>query len=58
MGRRFDGLKVNVKKINKVGNNKRGYKYFLIVGTGDIVNYELEIESALATGEVITVQKL
>ena len=58
LGRRFDGLKVNVKKINKVGNNKRGYKYFLIVGTGDIVNYELEIESALATGEVITVQKL
>lgn len=53
LNRKFNGLKVRVKTIKKIGNKKRGYKYLLFVGAGDITNYEVEIEDALATGEVV-----
>lgn len=53
IGRQYSGLKLDVKKVEHVGNKRRGYKYILKVGGGNIVNYECELEDAIATGEII-----
>jgi hypothetical protein len=51
--RSYSGLLLTVKSVKKIGNKKRGFKYVVIVGGGNIVNYELELEDAIATGEII-----
>lgn len=48
----FSGLNVSVKSIKKIGNKKRGFKYLIKAGGGNIVNYDLEIADAIATGEI------
>jgi hypothetical protein len=53
IGRRYSGLFLTVKSVKQLGSKKRGYKYILKVGGGNIVNYEVEIEDALAAGEII-----
>lgn len=53
IGRSYSGLNLDVKKIQKQGNKKRGFKYYLKVGGGNIVNYMCEIEDALASGEIV-----
>ncbi|MEI8142869.1 MAG: hypothetical protein WCG90_08390 [Chitinophagia bacterium] len=53
IGRQYSGLNLDVKKIDKMGSKKRGYKYYLKVGGGNIVNYQCELEDAIAVGEII-----
>lgn len=53
IGRRYSGLKLHVKKFRKDGNKKRGYVYYLIVGGGNIANYDCDIENAIVSGEVV-----
>jgi len=52
ISRQYNGLNLDVKKVDKMGNKKRGFKYILKVGGGNIVNYMCEIEDAINTGEV------
>lgn len=52
LGRSFSGLNLAVKTVKKAGNKRRGYKYILKVGGGNIVNYEVELADAIATGEI------
>ena len=51
--RKFSGHTFTVKKIRKEGTKKRGYTYYLVLGGGNIVNYECDIENAMAFNEVI-----
>lgn len=53
IGRQYSGLMLTVKKVKKVGTKRLGYKYQLVVGGGNIVNYQCEIEDALAVGEIV-----
>lgn len=49
--RNQSGLKYKVKTIEKRGNKKRGYVYYVKIGSG-LVNYEIDIENAIASGEI------
>ena len=51
LGKNFSGLNVILKKI-KQQKFKGGNKIVFVVGGGNITNYDLMIEEALATGEV------
>jgi len=42
-----------VKKIVQHGNAKNGYIFYAIIGVDDIVNYECEVEDAIAAGEIV-----
>lgn len=53
IGRRYNGHFLRVKRFRKDGNEKRGYVYTLIVGGGNIANYDCDIESAILSGEVL-----
>lgn len=53
IGRSYSGLNLDVKKVQRMGNKKRGFKYYLKVGGGNIANYLCEIEDALAVGEIV-----
>lgn len=53
IGRRYNGHLLRVKRFRKDGNKKHGYVYNLIVGGGNIANYDCDIESAIASGEVV-----
>lgn len=53
IGRRYSGHLVRVKKFRKDGNKKRGYVYNVIIGGGNIANYDCDIENAIASGEVV-----
>src|SRR4051812_37320922 len=48
----YSGLNLTIKKVKKMGSEKMGYKYYFIVGGGNIANYTVEIEQALASGEI------
>ena len=49
----YSGLNVEVKRIEKRGNKKRGFVYYAIVKTGSIARYEVDVENAIAKGEII-----
>ncbi|MBC5840740.1 SHOCT domain-containing protein [Flavobacterium sp. F-380] len=51
IGSAYGGLNVEIKKIKKA-TFKGGDKVFFVVGGGNITNYSLEIEEAIATCEV------
>lgn len=51
IGSAYSGLNVIIKKI-KVAKFKGAEKAFFIVGGGNITNYSLEIEEAIATCEI------
>jgi hypothetical protein len=53
IGRRYNGHLVHVKRFRKDGNKKRGYMFYAIVGGGNIVNYDIDVESAIASGEIV-----
>jgi hypothetical protein len=48
-----DGHTVTVKKIKAEGNSKNGYVYHVIIGVGQPMNYECDVESAIAASEII-----
>lgn len=50
---RYSGLSVEVNKITKRGNKKRGYVYYAIVKAGTLARYEVDIENAIAKGEIV-----
>lgn len=52
VGRKWNGHYFKVKDFRVEGNKKRGYVGYLILGGGNIVNYECDIESAIKAGEV------
>lgn len=51
--RKMGGHLFKVKRFRTEGSKKRGYTYYLVLGAGDIVNYECDIESAITAGEII-----
>lgn len=53
VGRRYNGHLFHVKRFRVDGNKKRGYTYSLILGGGNISNYDCDIESAIAAGEIV-----
>jgi hypothetical protein len=53
VGKAWSGHLFRIKKIRKQGSDKRGYTYWLVLGGGNIVNYECDIENAIASGEVV-----
>lgn len=50
---RYSGLTLEVKKIEIRGNKKRGYVYYAIVKAGTMARYEVDIENAIAKGEIV-----
>lgn len=46
------GYKMKIKDIREMGTKKRGYKKILILGGGNIVNYWMDLEEAIASGEL------
>jgi len=46
------GYKMKVKEVREMGTKKRGYKKILILGGGNIVNYWMDLEEAIASGEL------
>ena len=46
------GLIYQVKKIMPRGNKKNGYVYYVKIGSG-LINYEVDIENAIKSGEII-----
>lgn len=53
LGKSYGGTNLQVKAVKKEGNKKRGYRYYIKVGGGSIVNYEVDLEDAVATGEIV-----
>ncbi|HLI93629.1 MAG TPA: SHOCT domain-containing protein, partial [Puia sp.] len=53
LGKAYGGLNLQVKAIKKLGNKKRGFRYYIKVGGGNIVNYQVELEDAIAVGEIV-----
>lgn len=51
--RRNSGLKFKIKSVDQRGNKKHGYVYYAKIGSGP-VNYEIDIENAIASGEIAT----
>lgn len=50
--RRNSGLKYKIKSVEKRGNKKHGYVYYAKIGSG-IVNYEIDVENAIESGELM-----
>lgn len=48
----FSGLKMHIKKLRVVGNKKRGYVIYLVLGGGTLTNYECDIVQAVKYGEI------
>lgn len=46
------GLTFKVKKIMARGNKRNGYVYYVKIGSG-LINYEMDIENAIKSGEVL-----
>ncbi|HEY4291306.1 MAG TPA: SHOCT domain-containing protein [Puia sp.] len=53
VGRKWNGHLFHIKKFRKEGTDERGYTWYVILGGGGPVNYECDIENAIATGEII-----
>ncbi|MBK9401755.1 MAG: hypothetical protein IPN36_13160 [Bacteroidetes bacterium] len=52
LGASWAGFNFRIKDIKKSGTPKRGYKYYIVCGGGNIANYWIDIEEAIPTGEV------
>lgn len=46
------GLTFKVKKIMTRGNKRNGFVYYVKIGSG-LINYEMDIENAIKSGEII-----
>lgn len=53
LGRKLSGHLFRIKKFRKEGSKKRGFTYYLILGGGNLVNYECDVENAIASGELV-----
>lgn len=54
LDRKYAGTKAVITKVKDLGSDKRGHKYFFIVdGIGDY-KFEIEIQNALESGEVVS----
>ena len=49
--RNQSGLKYSVKKIEKKGNEKKGYVYYAKISLS-LIGYEIDVENAIAAGEI------
>ena len=45
------GLTYKIKRFEKRGNKKHGYVYYAVIGSG-LINYEVDVENAIASGEL------
>lgn len=54
---RFAGLNGEIASISERGSKNRGYTYYLIMKFGLPGRYEIDIESALAAGEIVLPEK-
>lgn len=52
IGKAYSGTNLFIKKIKTIGNERRGFKTYLVVGGGNITNYWIDIEPALKMGEL------
>ena len=48
----FTGLRMHIKKLRIIGNEKRGYVVYLVLGGGTATNYECDIVQAVKAGEI------
>lgn len=53
VSRKMSGHLFHIKKFRKEGSKKRGYTYYLVLGGGNLVNYECDVENAIACGELV-----
>jgi hypothetical protein len=51
-GKSYSGRQYKIKKIERVGNEENGYKYYVVVKTS-VLSAWIDIENAIATKEVI-----
>lgn len=49
-------LKMRIKGVRYIGSKKRGFKAILILGGGNIVNYWMDLEPAIRSGELLTIK--
>jgi len=52
----WSDYKMRIKSIKQMGTKKRGYKTILVLGGGNIINYWMELEAAIKTGELQTIK--
>ncbi len=51
--RKWSGHTMRIKKLRREGTKKRGYTYYIVLGGGNIANYECDVDNAIATGEIV-----
>lgn len=47
------GLKYKVYSVEDIGNNKRGHVYYALIGITKIMKYEVDVENAIKSGEIV-----
>jgi hypothetical protein len=52
----WSDYKMRIRSIRQMGTKKRGYKTILVLAGGNIVNYWMELEAAIRTGELQTIK--
>lgn len=50
---KWSGHKFKVKDFRRYGTKKKGFTYSLILGGGNIVNYEADVANAINSGEIV-----
>ena len=50
--RHNSGTTFPVRRIDKLGNKKHGYVYYAKIGSA-IIDYEIDVENAIASGEIV-----
>jgi hypothetical protein len=53
LNKRDTGMNLQVRSIKKQGHKDSGYRYVIKVGGHKVVNYTVELEDAIAAGEII-----
>jgi hypothetical protein len=48
----LSGFKFNIHKMIRFGNNRIGFKDYIILKNGELIRYECDINSAIASGEI------
>lgn len=52
VGAKWSGHFFRIKRIYEYGNKRRGYTTYLILGGGNLVNYECDVINAIKSGEI------
>ena len=53
MSSQYNDLKGKVIKIQERGNRRTGKKWYAVIGVGDVRRYQVDIENALISGEIL-----